>query len=206
RRDEDRCARRRAHRLRGSRASSVAARVEAAIAGVSESGDDELLRVELGIDRADVDLALGELLLDAANRFLRRDDREQLQTLDAPTSQSGERGARRPSRGEHRVEHESDFDRATVGQAAVVLDRSRRGLVAIEPEMPDLRVRDELEERVDHTEARPEEGDEPDSPRDDVSLRDRERRLDVDRLDLEVGRRVESEEDGEALDERAELL
>src|SRR5688572_704596 len=149
--------------------ASQSARVagpELAIAGVAEPGHDVALLVEPAIERRAVDLDIRMRGLDRCDPFGRGDQVDELDAdrLDgAPALQNVDRRGGRAAGGEHRVEDEAQVDRRRVGQLVVVLDRAERALVAEQAEMPDLRRRHQLEHRVDHAEARAEDGDEPDA-------------------------------------------
>ena len=86
-------------------------------------------------------------LLDALGRG---DEDEQVDVLGALLAQQLDRGRRRATRREHRVDDEHVALGDVVGELAVVLDRLERHRVAVQADVAHARRRDELEDAVDH--------------------------------------------------------
>ena len=119
--------------------------------------------------------------------------RDQVHELDpdrldrAPALEDIDRSRRRAARGEHRVEDQAQVDRRGIGQLVVVLDWLQRPLVAEQPEMPDLGGRHQVEHRVDHPEAGPQDRHERELlPRDPGAPHRLEWRLDVHGLERQI--------------------
>ena len=111
-----------------------------------------------------------------------------------------------PAGREHRVEDQAQVDGRRVGQLVVVLDRPQRPLVAEQAQVPDLGGRHQLEHRVDHPEAGPQDRDEPDPLAELVGGHRLDRRPDLERSDADVGQRLVAEQPRQLADDLAELL
>ena len=118
----------------------------------------------------------------------RGDDADVLDPLRAPALQDVDRRRGRPAGREHRVQHQAQLRRRRRRQLVVVLDRSQGAFVAEQPDVPDLRLRDQLQCRVDHADAGAKHRDESDLLRQAPSGRRRQRRLHYVTPQLEVGR------------------
>ena len=87
----------------------------------------------------------------------------QLDARRAPVLEHLDRGRGGPAGGEHRIEDQAQVDGRGVGQLVVVLDRPQRPLVAEQAQVPDLCRGHQLEHRVDHAQARAQDGHQADS-------------------------------------------
>src|SRR5207249_4334075 len=124
----------------------------------------------------------------------------------APLLQDVDGLGRRAAGREHGVQHETNLNGRRRWELVVVRDRPERALVTEEPDVPDLRLRHELERRFDHADPRAQYRDETDLHGEARTGVRRERCLDLTRLRREVGGRLVEEECGDLPDELAEDL
>lgn len=165
---------------------SVRGGVEGAVAGVAESGDNVALFVEAFVDGADEDAGAGEGLLDAFDAFGGGEETEEAGLFDAPGFEIFQGGNGTTAGGEHGVEDKGDIDGASGGEFLIIGDGLKGALVAVEAEMPDFCVGQEVEKGIHHGEAGTENGDNPDSAAEFVSGGGLDGGLDVDGFGFET--------------------
>ena len=111
-----------------------------------------------------------------------------------------------PPGGEHRIEHRHDAFGQVRRHLAVILDRFQRLGVAVEPDMAHSGGRDQREQGVDHPQSGAEDRHEADLARQTVSDRLGHGRADGVFGDREIARGFVADEQGDLVDELAEIL
>ncbi|GAA1916372.1 hypothetical protein GCM10009775_06050 [Microbacterium aoyamense] len=177
------------------------------IAGVAEAGHDVALLVEPLVERAQHEghVAALDLRLDRGDALGRAEDADRRDVLRAAVEEELDRGAERTARREHRVEHEALAVAQVVGKALGVGRRLERLFVARHAEEPDLGGGEQFDHSLEHPETRTEDrNDERARLADLDARRGRDRRLDLDRLDTHVPRRLVREQRHELLGQLTE--
>ena len=164
------------------------------------------------VDEADVDVDVRVRLRDVGERLLRRAEADEFDAqlgarhARAPRLEDVHRRHRRRARHRHRVEDEDGLHRDPLRQLVVVLDRQQRLLVAVDPEVPHLRVAAKLRHRLDHPEPAAQHRHDAHPLRDPQPALGAAERLHVARLERQVLRRLVAQERRHLLDQRVEVL
>ena len=164
------------------------------------------------VDEADVDVDVRVRLRDVGERLLRRAEADEFDAelgarhARAPRLEDVHRRHRRRARHRHRVEDEDGLHRDPLRQLVVVLDRQQRLLVAVDPEVPHLRVAAKLRHRLDHPEPAAQHRHDAHALRDPQPALGAAERLHVARLERQVLCRLVAQERRHLLDQRVEVL
>src|SRR5438874_5408723 len=180
-------------------------RPELAVAGIAETGDDVTLVVEALVEGGDVDRNIGVRARERAHPLRRRDDPDVLDPLRSPLLEDVDGRGRGSAGREHWIEDEADLNGRRRRQLVVVLYRPQGVLAADKPDVPDLRLRHELERGFDHPDARAEHRHKSHRLRELRALGVRERRLHRRLVHRKVRGRFIQEKRRDLADERAEV-
>ena len=100
-----------------------------------------------------MDRHVGHRLPEPCDALRRRNQREEQDSGNARGPEDFAGADRRATGGEHRIDHDRHAGAAVGRQFVVVLLRPERGLVAVQPDVPDLGFGNQLQEPLGHAEA-----------------------------------------------------
>ena len=134
-------------------------RAEDTVAGIAQAGDDVAMLVELFIHGGNVNFHVGVVGADALDALGGGEDVHELDVLHAVFLHEGDGGGGGAAGGQHGVE-DDDIPLGDVGgHLAVILHRLQGLGVPEEADVTDLGGGDQGEDTLDHTQARPQDGD-----------------------------------------------
>ncbi len=153
----------------------------------------------------DVDGDVGHCLVDPGDALGRGDQRDELQPGYAGGLEdlAGPHG--RSAGGQHRVDQERQGDPRPSGKLVVILGRPQRRLVAVEPDVPDLGLGDQVEDAVGHAETGPQDRHDADDVRQVPRRRGSQRRGDLAGDGVQVGHGLLAQQHGQRADDLPEL-
>ena len=133
-------------------------------------------------------------------------NRQQADFAHPPCAHGLQRRAGRAPGGQHGVEHQRDAHGMPRREFLVVFHGIPRPLVPVQAEMPDLRLRQEIQDRIHHAQPRAENGHESDAIPDARGGRHREGRTHRPAPEREIAGGFHAEQGGQPLHRAAELL
>lgn len=149
----------------------VPQRIEGSVSRISQARNDVFAGVEGVIDGAGMDLDVGVPMSHDFDTLGRGDERHDGDPRDSPGLEAVDHHAQGASRGQHGIQDQGGINRSLVRQFVVIMDRLGRRFISKNPEVPDLGIGNQVQERIDHHQSGSQNRDQADSFCQDSAIR-----------------------------------
>ena len=126
---------------------------------IAEARDNELVGVEAGIHNRRKDMYVWMMPLHQGDSLGGGDDADHPDVTRACPSEQVERRDGAPASGQHRIDDQDEAPRQILRQLRIVLRGDGGHLVALESDVPDACGRYQFQNRIQHSQSRPQDGD-----------------------------------------------